>query len=70
MPYLNCPNCHLHVYSAAAYATRDYCPRCDARLGPAGRLFVSPRPRRSTMPAQGSPGIAGAEPPPPPAAKQ
>jgi hypothetical protein len=46
MPYLNCPNCRLSVYSAAVYATLDYCPRCDARLGQTRRLFLSPLPDR------------------------
>jgi hypothetical protein len=66
MPYLNCPNCRLSVYSAAVYATLDYCPRCDARLGQTRRLFLSPLPDRLTGPPGTAPGGA-TEPPDPPA---
>jgi hypothetical protein len=73
MPYLNCPNCRLSVYSAAVYATLDYCPRCDARLGQTRRLFLSPLPGRlmarpATAPGDAIP-IPGepSEPPPAPA---
>jgi Zn-finger nucleic acid-binding protein len=54
MPYLNCPNCRLSVYSAAMYASVDHCPRCEARLGQARRLFMSPVPER-LMPRSQSP---------------
>jgi hypothetical protein len=39
MPYLNCPTCHLTVYSAASWAHIDDCPRCGARLGDPASLF-------------------------------
>jgi Zn-finger nucleic acid-binding protein len=39
MPYLNCPSCHLTVYSAASWSHVDDCPRCGTRLGDPGRLF-------------------------------
>jgi hypothetical protein len=32
VPHLICPTCRLTSYSAAAYATPDRCPRCDAQL--------------------------------------
>jgi hypothetical protein len=70
MPYLNCPNCRLSVYSAAAYATLDYCPRCDARLGQTRRLFLSPLPDRLMGRPATAPGgapIEPADPPPAPA---
>lgn len=42
MPYLNCPNCRLTLYSAAAHSTVDSCPRCDTALGgPPRRMFDS-----------------------------
>lgn len=32
MPYLRCRQCHLTVYSAAAYSTEHTCPQCDGAL--------------------------------------
>jgi anti-sigma regulatory factor (Ser/Thr protein kinase) len=32
VPYLNCPSCGLTLYSAAAYSTKDVCPRCGRAL--------------------------------------
>jgi hypothetical protein len=34
MPYRVCPDCGLRLYSAAAWSTRDACPRCDVPLEP------------------------------------
>lgn len=42
MPYLNCVQCHLTVYSAAAYSTADSCPRCGAVLGGAPHSLFEP----------------------------
>jgi hypothetical protein len=46
LPYLNCPNCRLTVYSGAALASWDECPRCAARLGKVSKLFRSDLPHR------------------------
>jgi hypothetical protein len=46
MPYLNCPDCRLTVYSSAFYSTTDECPRCTAKLGRPSRLFRSQVPPR------------------------
>ncbi len=46
MPYLNCPNCRLTVYTSTMYTLRDECPRCAARLGRVSRLFHSDLPHR------------------------
>ena len=46
MPYLNCPNCRLTVYSGPFDSPRDHCPRCQARLGKVSRLFRSTVPQR------------------------
>jgi hypothetical protein len=44
MPYLSCPSCRLSLYTAAANATTEQCPRCDARLVSSPRqLFQSAR---------------------------
>lgn len=43
MPYQQCPGCQLTVYSAAAYTTRDTCPRCDDSLATAPRRPVESR---------------------------
>ena len=43
MPYLNCRDCRLTVYSAAAHSTVERCPRCDGALSARPRsLFDSP----------------------------
>ena len=42
MPYVNCPNCGLTLYSAAGYATTDACPACERELSDA----VQPRSMR------------------------
>ena len=39
MPYLNCPNCGLTLYSAAGYATTDACPACACALPGAARRW-------------------------------
>ena len=39
MPYLQCPQCRLATYSAAAYSTKDTCPRCDASLDRRPSMF-------------------------------
>ena len=44
MPYLNCPDCQLTVYSAARYSTADYCPACGAPIGAVSSIFASPTP--------------------------
>ena len=44
MPYLNCPDCRLTVYSAARYSTADYCPACGAPLGAVGSVSSASRP--------------------------
>ncbi len=50
MPYLECPRCRLTVYSAAAYSTKDSCPRCETPLSAARRsLFEETRPRSSAL---------------------
>jgi len=33
MPYLDCHDCHLTVYSAAKWSHIDECPQCGAPLG-------------------------------------
>ncbi len=38
MPHLSCPACRLTTYSAAAHATSDRCPRCDASLRDPARV--------------------------------
>ena len=49
MPYLNCPQCRLTVYTAARYSTAQACPRCDADLSLAPRrlftVYPTPEPR-------------------------
>ncbi|MDQ3871553.1 MAG: hypothetical protein M3301_08075 [Chloroflexota bacterium] len=42
MPYLNCQECRLVVYSAARYSTYDSCPRCGAALSTAPRRAFAP----------------------------
>lgn len=43
MPYLDCPTCRLASFSAAAYSSRDECPRCGTELEPKQRpLFALP----------------------------
>jgi tRNA(Ile2) C34 agmatinyltransferase TiaS len=32
MPYVTCPGCGLHTYSAAGWAGVDDCPRCGRDL--------------------------------------
>jgi ribosomal protein L34E len=40
MPFLNCPDCRLTVYSTKKRAPTGPCPRCGAELGgPPRRLF-------------------------------
>jgi hypothetical protein len=46
VPYLNCPNCRLTVYSATPHASWGACPRCAGRLGETRRLFQSDLPHR------------------------
>jgi hypothetical protein len=46
MPYLNCPNCRLTVYSGPFDSPREHCPRCQGRLGKVSRLFRSAVPQR------------------------
>jgi hypothetical protein len=46
MAYLNCPTCRLTVYSPAASASFEECPRCRAKLGTVSRLFRSALPPR------------------------
>jgi uncharacterized protein with PIN domain len=46
MPYLNCPNCRLTVYSGPLDSPREHCPRCQGRLGKVSRLFRSAVPQR------------------------
>jgi uncharacterized paraquat-inducible protein A len=48
MAYLNCPRCRLTVYRPVSQATSEECPRCQAKLGKAGRLFRSQLPARLT----------------------
>lgn len=66
MPYLNCPNCRLTVYTTPSYAVREECPRCAARLGKVSRLFRSDLPHRlkasleSSVRAKNQPGSTGA----------
>jgi len=43
VPYLNCPNCGLTLYSAAAYSTTDVCPRCERALAGATAQRASRR---------------------------
>ncbi|HZY57479.1 MAG TPA: hypothetical protein VFE09_06745 [Rubrobacteraceae bacterium] len=45
MPHLSCPACRLTTYSAAAHATSDRCPRCDAPLGDPARVSSGVRRR-------------------------
>ncbi len=43
MPYLNCRDCRLTVYSGAAHSTVERCPRCDGALSAKPRsIFDSP----------------------------
>ena len=42
MPYVRCPGCSLVLYTAATYATRDMCPRCEAKLAPVMARARSP----------------------------
>jgi acetyl-CoA carboxylase beta subunit len=44
MPYSNCPNCDLTIYSAAIYSTVERCPRCDAQA-----RRISPRAAREEI---------------------
>ena len=47
MPYLNCPDCRLSVYSPPAAPPQKRCPRCNARLGTSARaLFATELPDR------------------------
>jgi hypothetical protein len=41
MPYLHCPSCRLSTFSAAAYSSRDECPRCGTELTPQPRGLFS-----------------------------
>jgi hypothetical protein len=34
VPYIECPQCGLRLYTAAAWTTRDECPYCLAPLVP------------------------------------
>jgi hypothetical protein len=67
VPYLNCPNCRLTVYSSPTYSSPEHCPRCEARLGEVRRLFMSPLPGR-LMPLSGSAPRRPLKSPVPPAA--
>ena len=42
MPYLHCPSCRLSTFSAAAYSSRDGCPRCGTELAPHPRRLFTP----------------------------
>ena len=42
MPYLHCPSCRLATFSAAAYTSRDECPRCGTELAPKPRPLFGP----------------------------
>jgi hypothetical protein len=42
MPYLNCPQCRLTVYTAARHSKAEACPRCDADLSVAPRRLFGP----------------------------
>jgi serine/threonine-protein kinase RsbW len=51
LPYVNCPNCGLMLYTAAAYSTTDACPRCERALSAAvPRRSLR---RRSRLPSRG-----------------
>src|SRR5688500_2713226 len=39
VPYVECPNCRLTVYTAASWRHIDECPRCFTQLRGPGRLF-------------------------------
>jgi hypothetical protein len=32
MPYTHCQSCRLPTFTAAAYSSRDQCPRCGTEL--------------------------------------
>jgi len=52
MPYAHCPSCRLATFTAAAYSSRDECPRCGTELSPRPRrLFLVPDSRPATEPA-------------------
>jgi hypothetical protein len=58
MPYLNCPNCRLTVYSGPFDAPRENCPRCESRLGKVSRLFKSTVPQRLADRTGAAPALA------------
>jgi hypothetical protein len=40
MPYVTCPRCGLHTFTAARWSNVDHCDRCDAelpRVGPGAK---------------------------------
>jgi hypothetical protein len=51
MPYFTCAECGLPIYSAAAYATRDECPRCGTPIPPRRGLFVRDLPTAESIEA-------------------
>src|SRR5687767_7690590 len=61
MPYLNCPECELTIYSAAAYSTSDNCPRCGAALDRVARppRLMPPDEGPQAAPAQAPDAVAG-----------
>ena len=48
LPYLNCPDCRLTVYSAAGWAHIEACPRCGMPLGQPRSSFTD----RSSAPCR------------------
>jgi hypothetical protein len=41
MPYTTCPSCRLSSFTAAAYSSRDDCPRCGTELPARRRTLPS-----------------------------
>jgi hypothetical protein len=43
VPYLNCPDCRLTVYSPPAVVAPEKCPRCRGTLSDDAPTLFSPR---------------------------
>ena len=41
MPYTHCQSCRLPTFTAAAYSSRDECPRCGSELARAPRRLFA-----------------------------
>jgi hypothetical protein len=52
MPYTHCPSCRLQTFSAAAYASRDECPRCGSELALQPRRLFGSRGQDVVLDAQ------------------